>query len=280
MIKKFFSFVGVLSLICFSFYYTDSAVDIVKRNDPIMKEIESVMGEYEKKSVDAVLTDNNIIPGVSGVKVDKDKSYEKMKKYGSFDEGLLVFEEVIPTISTSNTYDRYIVKGNNNKQSISLVFPITDTFYIDEIIKVLDEKGTKVTFFITKEIMFNDLDILKKIYLNGHDIELLSNNYSKKEIKDIKKMIKSFNGNNIKYCYSENENKELINNCKTNKMHSIIPTIVTSNFPYGDIKNHVTSGSIISLNNDINTIRELNSIINYLNQKGYNIISLEELLEE
>ena len=102
-----------MTLICFSFYYTDSAVDIVKRNDPIMKEIKGVMKQYEEKSIDATLIDNNIIPGISGVKVDLDKSYEKMKKYGSFDEGLLVFSEVVPTISTSNTYDKYIIKGND-----------------------------------------------------------------------------------------------------------------------------------------------------------------------
>ena len=63
-------------------------------------------------------------------------------------------------------------------------------------------------------------------------------------------------------------------------MHSIIPTISTNNFPYSEIKNNVTSGSIISLNNDINTIRELAPILNYLNQKGYSIIALNELLNE
>jgi len=167
MFKKFFSLLGALTLICFSFYYTDSAVDIVKRNDPIMKEIVNVSSSYEEKSIDATLVDNNIIPGICGVKVDIDKSYEKMKKYGSFDEGLLVFEEVVPTISTSNTYDRYIVKGNSNKQSISLVFELSDTFYIDEILRILRDKEVKGTFFIIEEIISNDIDVLEKIYLNG-----------------------------------------------------------------------------------------------------------------
>ena len=39
MFKKYTSYLGVLVLACFSFYYTDRAVDIVKRNDPIMKNI-------------------------------------------------------------------------------------------------------------------------------------------------------------------------------------------------------------------------------------------------
>ena len=278
MMKKFFSFMGALALICFSFYYTDSAVEIVKRNDPIMKEITEVAKDYEESSQDAILINNNIIPGVSGVKVDIDRSYEKMKQYGSFDAGLLVFEEVIPTISTSNTYDKFIIKGNSSKQGISLIFKMNNTSYIDEILTILKEKDVKANFMITENILSGDIDVVEEIYLNGHSIELLSSDYA--NIKKANKILKSLTGNKAKYCYSEEENKDIIEVCEKNKMHSIIPTIITSNFPYNDIKNNVTSGSMISLTNNIGTVRELSSIINYLNQKGYKILLLEDLLDE
>ena len=278
MMKKFFSFMGALALICFSFYYTDSAVEIVKRNDPIMKEITEVAKDYEESSQDAILINNNIIPGVSGVKVDIDRSYEKMKQYGSFDAGLLVFEEVTPTISTSNTYDKFIIKGNSSKQGISLIFKMNNTSYIDEILTILKEKDVKANFMITENILSGDIDVVEKIYLNGHSIELLSSDYA--NIKKANKILKSLTGNKAKYCYSEEENKDIIEVCEKNKMHSIIPTIITTNFPYNDIKNNVTSGSMISLTNNIGTVRELSSIINYLNQKGYKILLLEDLLDE
>ena len=278
MMKKFFSFMGALALICFSFYYTDSAVEIVKRNDPIMKEITEVAKDYEESSQDAILINNNIIPGVSGVKVDIDRSYEKMKQYGSFDAGLLVFEEVTPTISTSNTYDKFIIKGNSSKQGISLIFKMNNTSYIDEILNILKEKDVKANFMITEDILSGDIDVVEKIYLNGHSIELLSSDYA--NIKKANKILKSLTGNKAKYCYSEEEDKDIIEVCEKNKMHSIMPTIITSNFPYNDIKNNVTSGSMISLTNNIGTVRELSSIINYLNQKGYKILLLEDLLDE
>ncbi len=278
MMKKFFSFMGALALICFSFYYTDSAVEIVKRNDPIMKEITEVAKDYEESSQDAILINNNIIPGVSGVKVDIDRSYEKMKQYGSFDAGLLVFEEVTPTISTSNTYDKFIIKGNSLKQGISLIFKMNNTSYIDEILNILKEKDVKANFMITEDILSGDIDVVEKIYLNGHSIELLSSDYA--NIKKANKILKSLTGNKVKYCYSEEENKDIIEICEKNKMHSIIPTIITTNFPYNDIKNNVTSGSMISFTNNIGTVRELSSIINYLNQKGYKILLLEDLLDE
>jgi len=280
MLKKFFSISGALALICFSFYYTDSAVDIVKRNDPIMKEIVESSSNYFEESIDAILIDNNIIPGISGVRVDIDKSYEKMKNYGSYDSGLLVFEEVPPTVTTSNTYNKFIISGNGSKQRVSLIFKLKTTNYVDEVLDILKDKNIKGTFFIIEDILYNDIDILEKIYLSGHDIELLSSYYSSSTIKKSNKILKALMDSKIKYCYTESENTNIIENCKNNKMHSIIPSIITTNFPYTEIKNHVTSGAMISLSNNINTIRELPSIINYLKQKGYEIVTLEELLDE
>ena len=86
MFKKFFSIVGVMGLICFSFYYTHLATVVVKNNDPIMKKIINVSKTYTQKPINATLSNNSIIPGVSGLEVDLDKSYESMKKYGSFNE--------------------------------------------------------------------------------------------------------------------------------------------------------------------------------------------------
>lgn len=280
MFKKFFSFTGVMALVCFSFYYTDSAVDIVKRNDPIMKEIKTVASNYEQDSQDAVLINNNIIPGINGIKVDIDRSYEKMKKYGSFDESLLVFQEVTPVISTSNNYDKFIIKGNSTNQSISLVFKINTISYIDELLETLKEKKARATFFVTSDIINNEISTIEKIYLNGHEVELLDDYYIYKDVKSNNKLIKQLTGTKLKYCYSEEEDKEIIKNCKTSKMHTIIPSIITSTFPYNSIKNHVVSGSIISLNNNLNTIREFSPILNYLNQKGYKILLLSDLLKE
>jgi len=280
MLKKFFTFLGVMSLICFSFYYTDMAVDIVKRNDPIMKEIENVSSSYYIEPIDATLKDNSIIPGVSGIQVDIDKSYEKMKKYGSFESSLLVFSEVMPTVSTNNTYDKFIVGGNSSKQSISLIFKMYDTNYLDEILDILKTKNVKGTFFIVEDIVNNDIEVLEKIYLMGHSIEILSDNYSNASMKKANKILKSLLNNHGKYCYTESENNQILTSCQKNKMYTIIPNIITSNFPYTQIKNKVTGGSMLSFSNNITTIRELPSIINYLNQKGYKAVMLEQLLDE
>ena len=50
----------------------------------------------------------------------------------------------------------------------------------------------------------------------------------------------------------------------------------TKDIQNGDIKSNIKNGSIIMINN----IKELDVIVNYINSKGYNIVSLSELLSE
>ena len=80
MAKKYISYLGVLVLACFSFYYTDRAVDIVKRNDPIMKSILAHSKDYTLDSVNATISNDEITSGRNGKKVNVDKSYQKYEK--------------------------------------------------------------------------------------------------------------------------------------------------------------------------------------------------------
>lgn len=280
MKKNFFSIVGVIALVCFSFYYTDLATAIIKENDPIMKEIKRVGNHYKEESVNATLSGNNIIPGINGLQIDIEQTYSSMKRYGSFNDNLIVFEEVVPTISINNIYDKYIKNGNSSKNMVSLIFIIDDYSYVTEIINVLDSKSIKVTFFVSTTIVDESPDLLNLIKKSHHQIELYSNNYSIDTIKKYKRIIKRDVDTNIKYCFTELENKSILTSCSNHGMYTIMPTINTTNFPYSDVKKSIESGSIIRLNNNLYTLRELKYIINYINQKGFDIATLSELLEE
>lgn len=69
------------------------------------------------------------------------------------------------------------------------------------------------------------------------------------------------------------ENNDTLSICNKKKMYVVIPSIVGD---YLDIKNNLTNGSIILLN-DMNN---LDIIVKYINSKGYMIVPLEELLTE
>lgn len=278
MIKKIFSVIMVSLIVCFSFYYTDLASIIIKENDPLMKQIRNISSDHVEEAVNAQIDNLYIIPGVSGSKIDKDESYYSMKRYGAFNENLLVYEEVTPEISISNTYDKFICSGNPNKMMVSLVFLVEDYSYITEIINILDSKQVKATFFIKDNIIGESTDIIKLINNSNHQIELYSDNYA--EVKKYVKIINNITKKKNNYCLSLNGDTTVLNNCYKNKMHTILPSIITSNFPYNDVKEKLESGSIIKLDNNKIVLRELNSIINYIKQKGYKITSLSNILEE
>lgn len=280
MKKNFFSIIGGVILVCFSFYYTDLATTIIKENDPIMKEIKRVGDYYKEESVNAVIDENTIIPGISGLEVNIEKTYSSMKRYGTFNDNLVVFEEVLPVITISNIYNKYINIGNSSKNMVSLVFVIEDYSYITEIINVLDSKSVKATFFINSRIIDESLDLIRLIIKSNHKVELYSGVYSTYNLKKYNKIISKHTKKDIKYCFIEKENIEVLNNCSNLGMYTIIPSINAVKFPYDEVKKNLESGSIIRLNNNLYTLKELKYIINYINQKGIDIVTLDELLKE
>lgn len=278
--NKIASILGTATLVCFSFYYTESAVDIVRKSDPIMKEIESYSKEYGNTSIDAILIDNSIIPGVKGQSVDLNKSYDNMKRLGKYDKSLLVFKEEYPSNRLTNNYDKYIVSGNKTKNSVGLIITLKNTDNIEELLKILGSRNIEATFFIPKEIFDKENNIVKLITLFGNEIELLSDKYSLEDIKKYTYIKEKIIKDPLKYCYVKKSDENILNNCKSMKMYTIKPIEISNNYPYSDIKEKLDNGLIITLNNNSETIKELPSIIKYINQKGKKIEKLENLLKE
>ncbi len=278
--KKIFTVIGVLSLVCFSFYYTNLATEIIKNNDPIMKKIVKVSESYKKESINAVFSDNTIIPGISGVKVDINNSYESMKKYGKFNEDLIVFEEIMPTVSVQNTFDKYIRRGNVTKTNVSIIIIVDDPSYVENILDILNSKEVKVTFFVGKNIINESMDLIDIIIKSGHRVEYKSDEYNVDEVLKYNNLLKVKTNNNLKFCYTDEENITILSNCNYKKMHTIFPNIITTNFPYSDVKRNLDSGSILSFKSNQHTLRELKYIINYINQKGFTIVNLDQVISE
>ena len=93
-------------------------------------------------------------------------------------------------------------------------------------------------------------------------------------------IIEKIGNQNIGYCYSEKENKDIINICKKNNNYTIMPNIIIEDNPYTNVKENLVSGSIISFKINDNLIEELPIIINYIKSKGYKIENLNIHLEE
>lgn len=272
----------ILVLIIFtliSMYYTNICMEVLKEKDPIMQEIKSNMSKYEESANDATIIGNVIVPGHIGRRVNKNKSYSKMKKYGNYNETLTVMEEVKPELSVSNTFDKYIEKGNSNNKNVSFVFIYDEN--IDKVIKILNSKHIPSTIFLDGIYLENDS--LNGLKYNGNiNYELLSYNgeYDENLFKTSLSYLESVTKKSPKYCYSEVENSDVLNLCSKLKMHTIKPYIRIDDNLLKEVKSSLSNSIIISIKSSSSNISQLSSVIDYVISKGYDIVSLDNLISE
>ena len=178
-------------LFIFSFLYLKNAVFFVRENDELMKIIKEKQEKYNIKPIDAIITNNTMIPGKSGRKVNLTLSYNKMKAINYFQESLLVYDKVLPNKSINNIYDKVIISGNFYNNKISIITELDNKYCYTEhltinkdcvlnnkhtilIHKITNNHLTKVKELIRNGIVFyiksneNDLDLIKKYIKNNN----------------------------------------------------------------------------------------------------------------
>lgn len=273
--KKLFKIFGIITFLCFSFFYTDRVMNVISDKDPLKQEIINLSNNYKLSSNEAVVSGDTIIPGSNGREVNVDKSYKKMRTGNVFNDKLLVFNVIYPEYKLKDNMDKYIINGNINKKEVSIVFIINNDNNLDKIISILDNKKVVSNLFIEYNYLFNNINKIKKY--NNHNIYSYSDKYTYDTLVIANNIITRTMNNKPIYCLSKTKNKDNINVCSYSNMYTIIPSI---NGGYNDIKSNLSNGNIILLDTSINTVNELNLIINFINSKGYDIVGLDKLLSE
>ena len=240
VMKRFFEILGFLSLVCFSFFYTEKTIDVVKEVDDIMITLKEQAPKYQVKAENAKIDGKFMTPGISGKIVNLQKSYEEMKHYGKFHPNLLVYDKVSPEISIKNRYDKYIQTGNPKKRQVSFLFIVDEKGNPSPIIEILKEKKVTGTFFIDGSWLENNQNQLTSLI----------------------------------------EEKFTVGNYSNRGDYTIYPNIMIKENPYSELIEQIKNGSIILMNMDARVKKELPMMITYLKQKGYKIVNLEELLDE
>ena len=280
--KKIFEVIGLISLVCFSFFYTEKISTVIRENDNLLKQIEQIEEQYRVEAIDAIIDGNTIIPGVSGSQIDVKSSYKKMKKVDTFNSNLLVYEDIKPKVSVNAVYDKYIISGNKNKKEVSLLFLVENKTNIDKVVSTLRKYDIKVTFYIDGNWFEQNNEKITNLIEDGNVIGNLGYNYqyNTSGVSWMNTIVTKIGNQNATYCYVETEDEETLNICKNNRSYTIKPNLVVDNNPLIAIKQNITNGSIISLkiNNQLNN--ELPLIIEYIHSKDLKIVTLADLLNE
>ena len=268
----------VILLVLFSFYYTEKAIILLESNEEIKDKGKS----REEDAINAKVEGDYLIPGYNGLVIDLETSFNKMKGYGSYNEALLVFEEVEPTISIDDYYDKYISSGNGISTNIALVFTVDDSSYTDNLLDILKEMNAVGTFFIDGKFTDSNTSFVSQAVVNGNEVEVLSYDKAFDELlfKASIDKIKTLTSTTPKYCYATYDNEEVLNLCSKLSMHTIIPALRLDSNIYSDAKGNLRSGSIISVKLTEENVKELKVLINYIKQRGFTLVTLDTLLNE
>lgn len=280
MFKTAGKLASLFMLLVLSFIYTDKVFSSVRESDPIMKEVIKYKKENDIKQIEPIINEDELILGYSGLVVNKDKSYKNMKEKNKFDEEKIVYDKKLPNNTITKTYEYYIKKGNPSKKNVALIFKINDSTNVEKLLNVLSKTNVIINFFVdgawlekNVEKAFSFVELGSEIYNLGYD-----GSYNKKYINVTDNLIESITLKDSLYCLNENKNDDEKNLCSKRKMHTITPTIVEPSLL--TLKEKLDEGVIISYDLNDFDMNKFILVINAITNKGYNITSLNKVLEE
>lgn len=272
--KTAFKYVGILALMCFSFYYADKVAKFMKAEDSVMKTINEYAAKYNTECREGYITEEGVVLGVSGLAVDTELSYSEMKGIG-FEETLLEYKEASCIVSKVNNRDDYIIKGNEARNSISLIIEVNSGKQIKEILKIAQTKNAKLSFLTDRVFLKNNKETALEIINGGHDILYMGEN--NEDLKDFLNILKSINKEKETFCVY-NGGSEMLDYCYKNEVNTIKPNkIYTSNY-LSNIKMDISKGEFFILKESTVLKNELGVIINYIRSKGLKVVSISDHL--
>ena len=278
--KKIIQIIGLVVFILFGFFYTDKVLEVVREEDNIMIKLNGIKDMVRVNPIDAVVTSDTVIPGVNGRDINIDKSYKAMKNTGIFNEKDIVYDVVYPDVSVIQHKDKFLIQGNGSRQMVSLIFILDSNKYLDKINSIVDNKGIVVNYFVNYGYLISNSTKIKDI--SNHEFYSYGDNgnYTPDNILFSNNLISRISNNNANLCLTNEMNKNILELCSRSDLYTIVPTIDASMDAYNMVKNHLSSGSMILLRMNQDTIRELGIIIDYIKGKGLKIGGLSRLLTE
>ena len=274
MLKKIFKISAVLLLVGFSFFYTEKVTMIARNSDPIMRAIKKEENNKKVSNVNPVINKDEYIMGINGCEIDVDKSYSKMRSVGEFKEELIVMKE---TSNDKDLTDKYVSGGNNKEKKVSLIF-IVNKDIDSNLTDYINDKNIKVNYFIDGKYLEENMITVKFLSENSNIYYLGDNEeYSDENMLYHNNLISMNGSNEPKYCFTSDKDNNTLKLCNDYDMVTIKSDIIKDNI-YKRIKDKLNNGVIFAIDSD--NIDEIKVSINYILSKGYNIISLEDLLSE
>ena len=203
-----------------------------------------------------------------------------MKNYGMYNESMTVLKEEIPEISIENLYDSYLIKGNNKKHQVSLIFLVSEDIEIKNILEILKKEEVPGNFFLDGSMIEKNTSLINQYKENEYEILSYQKKYQKPLLKASISYLEMITKDNNHYCATQTENKKLLSFCKKEKLHTILLKNSIKENLYYEIKENINNGELLNIEINDKNEKELSPTIDYIKSKGYKIVKIKELLSE
>ncbi|MBB4826252.1 putative sporulation protein (polysaccharide deacetylase family) [Sporosarcina luteola] len=263
--------------------------------------IESYAKTMRVKPVNAVVDPIwKAIPGYNGLVVDSEASFNRMSQRGTFDEALLVYQELPPAVRLADLPPAPIYKGNPEKPMVTFLINVAwgDEF-IRPMLDVLAAHQVKVTFFLDGSWTAKTPEMAKEIYQHGHeignhafshpDLAMSSPEKTRDELRKTNAIIEQTLG--VKPTWfgppSGSFKEETITIAKEQGMFTVLWTVDTVDWKQPDteemvnrVLSKVDNGSMILMHPTKPTAEGLDQMIRGIQEKGLVIGTVSGLLSE
>lgn len=258
--KKFFQTLGIVIIFLFTFIFSERTTRVVKNLDNLMIEIKENEEKLKTEPIEAIITGNEIIPGKNGKEVDEIASYNVMKKVGLYDQKYIKYKTIEIKNNLENNIDKIIINGNNKNKEIAIIILLEN-----------NEKKLNIpnlSYFADGQWIENNPDRLIDGITGYNFIYNSSTPWLAFEIKKERKRY---------FCLYTNKKSHDI--CRKNDLYTIKEEIISNNYLI-EVKNKIKNGKIFIFKYNQNIEKELELISNYINNKGYTIRNINNLLAE
>ena len=278
--KKTLKLIGLIILLIVSFIYTDNVFTAARKNDVVMKEILKYKKKNDISVTQAIINDDEIVLGLSGLSINERKSYKNMKKENEFDKNQIVYDEKKPKVSISKTYDYYVKEGNKKYNSVAVIIKVYENDKIDTFLSHIAKNNLVINFFVDGLWLENNVSDAFSITNLGNNLYNLGYNgsYDKRFISITNSMIESISMKKSMYCLLDKKDEKVLNLCKKKKMYTIINEL--SNPSISDINKKLDNGLIISFDYNQIDINTFDIIIKTIISKGYDIKELSNIITD
>ena len=273
----------------------------ISKNEKLLETIQSFAHDNDIQPIDALIDRVwKAVPGYNVLVVDIEASYKRMVKSDEFNEDLLVYNEIAPSVRLSDLPPSPIYKGNPQKPMVAFLINVAwgDEF-IPPILKTLREHNVKTTFFFDGSWTKKSPELAKMILDEGHeignhayshpDLGRSSEAKTREELTKTNNVIEEMLGVKPKWFGppSGSFNQRTVEIARELDMFTVLWTVDTVDWKLPEasamvnrVVSKVENGSMVLMHPTKPTAEGLEKMIADIKQKGYVIGTVSELLSE